>query len=672
LSTNIQYGNICKITPNKGTPWYCNDVHILTLKHTVTDEILDISIPEYYNKNNKFKHCYKQFSVGVDFQVQITELPINPYFLGIWFGDGNKSTQTYANGREKISNIGITTLDVEVKEVIEKVANEFRADIRVAAFDGRCPTYYIKTARGHENKLLDQMRYVVGPWVTMPRRYLTSSRTNRLEFLAGLIDSDGHLHNNCYEICQKRKDWAEDIAFLARSLGFKVTISMKYNKQHDRHYHRIGISGDVDEIPVKINRKKAQPRRQKKDPCKTGFIIEAAGQDYYVGIELDGDGRYLLGDFTVTHNTLVASMLIAKHNVPSMVYVIGKDLLYQFHKNMEETLGTKVGIIGDGLCQIRKFNVCSVWTAITAFNLKTKVSLDDEDWSPEVISVDDTKKEQIREAIQKTNLSIFDEAHFLATDTLQSVFKASKKCRYLFGLSGTDWRDDGADLLLESVCGERIYNMPSSKLIEEGFLVPPNIVLLEVPPYVEELPKHYPSVYSKYITKNEIRNGMIIDSARKLIDKGKKVLILVRYLSHGNELAKILGDLPIYFVNGDVDSQTRISVKRDFENGDLKCLIASSVFDIGVDIPSLDALILAGGGKSTVRTLQRIGRVIRICDNKKNAIVVDFIDNARYLDKHSATRIAVYETEPRFKIKFPKNFDRSVLKTPSKIIRKVK
>jgi superfamily II DNA or RNA helicase len=369
--------------------------------------------------------------------------------------------------------------------------------------------------------------------------------------------------------------------------------------------------------------------------------------------------------------TLVASMITAKYNVPTMVYVVGKDLLYQFHGDMEKALGTKVGIIGDGLCQIRKFNVCSVWTAVTAFNLKTKVSLDDEDWSPEVISVGDLEKAKIRETIQKTNLSIFDEAHFLATDTLQSVFKASKKCRYLFGLSGTDWRDDGADLLLESVCGERIYNMPSSRLIEQGFLVPPNIALLEVPPYAEDLPKHYPSVYSKYITKNEIRNGMIIDSARKLIGKEKKVLILVRYLSHGNELARQLSDLPIYFVNGDVDGQTRISVKRDFENGDLKCLIASSVFDIGVDIPSLDALILAGGGKSTVRTLQRIGRVIRIADGKKNAIVVDFIDNARYLDKHSATRIAVYETESKFRLKFPKDCDHEKIKRP-KIKKKIR
>jgi superfamily II DNA or RNA helicase len=86
------------------------------------------------------------------------------------------------------------------------------------------------------------------------------------------------------------------------------------------------------------------------------------------------------------------------------------------------------------------------------------------------------------------------------------------------------------------------------------------------------------------------------------------------------------------------------------------------VFDIGVDIPSLDALIMAGGGKSTVRVLQRIGRVIRPFPGKTDAMVMDFLDNARYLDKHSATRLAVYQAEPRFQIRLPQGFDRRRLK----------
>lgn len=668
LSKNIQYGDIYKIKPIRGNSWYCNDVHILTLKHTESNKIIDISLDEYQKKNKKFKHLYKQFSVGVDFAPQENTLPLDPYFLGVWFGDGNKTVTK--SGR--LLNVGVTTADPEIVDVINTIANNFKKNVRIATQNNnKSSVYFLHGRRGQINDLGRKIIDVVSPKLKVPHNYLTSSRENRLQFLAGWIDTDGYLHHNGYEITQKRKDWAEAIVFLARSLGFRALISISHNKKFNLDYYRVSISGDVSEIPVRIKRKKAEKRTQKKDASKTGFKVEPAGQDYYVGIELDGDGRFLLGDFTVTHNTLISAMITAKYNLPAMIYVVGKDLLYQFYKEFKKALGEEnVGIIGDGLCEIKRFNICSVWTAITAFDVKQKVSLDDEDWNPEFIDLDSKQKKDIKNAIENSNVAIYDEAHFLATDTLQTIYKAGKKCKYIIGLSGTDWRDDGADLLLESVCGPRIYNMPASKLIEENYLVPANIVIFDVPEVNKNLGNKYISIYNTYITNNEVRNSMIIDSARSLINKGRRVLILVRYISHGNKLSEMISDIPHYFVNGELDSETRNSVKEEFENGDLKCLIASSVYDIGVDIPCLDALILAGGGKSSVRALQRIGRVIRKFPNKNNAIVVDFFDNAKFLDNHSGIRILVYETEKQFKIKFPVGFDVSKIKKTKKLIQK--
>jgi len=82
--------------------------------------------------------------------------------------------------------------------------------------------------------------------------------------------------------------------------------------------------------------------------------------------------------------------------------------------------------------------------------------------------------------------------------------------------------------------------------------------------------------------------------------------------------------------------------------------VASVVYDQGVDLPMLDSLILAGSGKSSGRALQRLGRVIRPYPGKKDAVVVDFIDNAKYLLNHTAARIDIYRTEAGFKIKLPK------------------
>jgi hypothetical protein len=93
-------------------------------------------------------------------------------------------------------------------------------------------------------------------------------------------------------------------------------------------------------------------------------------------------GRGIIRMSTGSGKTLLAAMMLAEYNVPSMIYVIGKDLLYQFHREMQKSLGKKIGLIGDGHYDVKKISVCSIWTAATAFGVKSNVSLDDEDWCP--------------------------------------------------------------------------------------------------------------------------------------------------------------------------------------------------------------------------------------------------------------------------------------------------
>ena len=78
--------------------------------------------------------------------------------------------------------------------------------------------------------------------------------------------------------------------------------------------------------------------------------------------------------------------------------------------------------------------------------------------------------------------------------------------------------------------------------------------------------------------------------------------------------------------------------------------ISSVIFDEGIDVRPLDTLILAGGGKSSTRALQRIGRILRPCENKSEAIAVDFMDNCKYMQAHSSKRANIYKTEEEFNI----------------------
>ena len=133
-----------------------------------------------------------------------------------------------------------------------------------------------------------------------------------MQLLAGLIDTDGSEAGGYYDYLSASKALAEGVLQVSRSLGFAAYMHSKRirYKGEAREYWRISISGDVSEIPVLVERKKAAPRRQKKSVLRTGFSVEAVGEEPFFGFELDGDGRYLLEDYTVCHNTEVAMSIV--------------------------------------------------------------------------------------------------------------------------------------------------------------------------------------------------------------------------------------------------------------------------------------------------------------------------------------------------------------------------
>ncbi|WP_291797256.1 Hint domain-containing homing endonuclease [Lutibacter sp.] len=148
--------------------------------------------------------------------------------------------------------------------------------------------------------------YLFGDWLgdgkgkRIHQPYLVNDRQTRLEVLAGLIDTNGHLINKCFEIATKWKSLRDDILFLARSLGFSVTHKIKIVNGVD--YYRIYISGNTHLIPCRT-RKKAGKRLMNKNPLNYGFEIESIGHGDYYGFSVDKNNLYLLGDFTVTHNS---------------------------------------------------------------------------------------------------------------------------------------------------------------------------------------------------------------------------------------------------------------------------------------------------------------------------------------------------------------------------------
>lgn len=309
-STNTGRGPLFRITPIKGDSWVCNEDHILTLVESgKKEEAIDIPLRDFLKLSVKGRRNLKQFSVGVEFPDTGWKPPIDPYFLGVWYGDGTKNLTE--------AGVCISNPDPEIYEMLQAIAEDWNLTVtKHQSSTTSCPTYRLAvkigdrskySGRGLVNPLLDALRAVVGSLEKIPLSYLTGTREVRQSLLAGLLDTDGYLIHGCFEICQKSSGIAEGICFLARSLGMRATMRDKVVKICDgdfRTYKRIFISGDFTDLPLRTLRRIPSKRKQIKDVLRTGIQVEGIGEGEYAGFTLDGDGRFLLGDFTVTHNTM--------------------------------------------------------------------------------------------------------------------------------------------------------------------------------------------------------------------------------------------------------------------------------------------------------------------------------------------------------------------------------
>ena len=301
------------VRQKRGMDYRVNESHILSLKKSRREgreargAVTNISVRAYLETSDAWKGRHKGYKVAVEFPERV--LPIDPYWLGLWLGKG------------KADSARIYSTDEEVVAYLHNLADV--RDEAVTAYDAdrACPAYLVTSGRGASRLQPIQAALrelgVLGD-KHIPHRYLANARAQRLRLLAGLIDSDGHYnagHGGTYEITQTSRRLAEQIKFLCDTLGYRTSLRSKKARIRATGYegtvHRVRFNGNVDEIPVRIARKKAaswtdpasSAGQAVRDWTVTGVEVEADGVGDYYGFELDGNRLFLLGDGTVTHNT---------------------------------------------------------------------------------------------------------------------------------------------------------------------------------------------------------------------------------------------------------------------------------------------------------------------------------------------------------------------------------
>jgi len=225
---------------------------------------------------------------------------------------------------------------------------------------------------------------------------------------------------------------------------------------------------------------------------------------------------------------------------------------------------------------------------------------------------------------------VFDECHHVSAKTVFNLASKTKTRCMLIGLSATPYREDGNDMKILAALGEVSYRITRQELIQQGFLVNAEVQYYKYVTLDDFRFSSYAEVYESVVVQPGFRNDKVLEVIRKFPDK--KVLVLVQRVAHGELLAsKVAGSL---FLSGSVK-------ERDLDFSVHPVIIATSIFDEGIDLPFVDVLVIAAGGKSSVRLVQRVGRVLRLFPGKGNAIICDFVDEAKYLKAHYLKRRAI-------------------------------
>ena len=307
-------------------------------------------------------------------------------------------------------------------------------------------------------------------------------------------------------------------------------------------------------------------------------------------------------------------MLKALENYTGLVIFNKKQLVHQTYEFLTKN-GFDVGIaFGEGV-DIKPITLCTIQS---------------------IDKVIDTH-------LKHSEFIIIDEVHEFSKGKMSlKVIKSFPNASYRIGMTATVPKDPVAKLNLISALGKVIKEVDASELIDLGFLTKPKIHILPAPQVPLETKDPYIDIYRKSITENALRNSLIHSIVSTIQNGPSKTLILVKDLAHAKALQELIpGSLKLEGKDG---LTTRNSTVKEFVSQEKGVLIATTIFQTGVDIPEITHLINARGLKSEIATLQALGRALRTHSSKQKVYIYDFMDKAPYLEKHSKERIKSYKS----------------------------
>ena len=612
-----------------------NEKHeaIKFMKNVKQQKIMEIAVKDYIKLSKHIKHILKGYKIPIEFPH--IDVDLDPYMIGFWLGDGSSNTSE------------ITNQDSTIIKYFKENLQQYKCYLQFKDDKTNKYTYRINgdgTKNYNSNHFLNTLKkYNLLNNKHIPMIYKCNSREKQLKLLAGLIDSDGSLDSNgCYDFIQKSEKLIDDIIYLVRSLGFACYKSKQkkgcwyLGEYKEDDYYRICISGNINEIPVLCPRKKANPRKQIKNVLVTGIKVKEVGYDNYYGFEIDGNRRYVIGDFTVTHNTLMCLNILSRLKCKAIIVVNKITLLNQWKSEIERFLpNASIGVL-----QGQK-NVDIIDKDITVAMLQSLSRIDYPD-----------------ELFKGISVTVFDECHNVSSENFSKIlFKLCSK--YTIGLSATPNRADGCEYVFNMHIGDIVYK---STVERKG--KPPIIKCLKI------TSENYKEVFStnKFTGQKTIqftsmlseliempkRNKLIIELIKNCIKEKRKILVLSDRRSHLVKLKELIdSDTTVTFTSGLFLGSMKIE-NLDKSKACEVILATFAAFSEGISVSQLDTLILTtpkkyiGHLKNTTKNEsgkleQIVGRIFRKKHIEQNPMILDLQDHFSVYKNQSTGRKKFYK-----------------------------
>jgi len=312
--------------------------------------------------------------------------------------------------------------------------------------------------------------------------------------------------------------------------------------------------------------------------------------------------------------TLVATHLVQQYKKRTLIVCPSDSIAKQFYEQFVECFGkNKVGFYGGGKKQISEITV-GIAASVSKY-------------------IEEFRRSDL-------GLVIFDETHHTPATTFFDIAEGLRACGKIFGLTATDYRSDGKDIMITAGCGHVLIRRDIKWGVENGFLAEPYFIVREVATGGRDFKDDKLKSYKEHVLNNIQMKARIESDARTMMASGKAVLILVDEVAHGEELSKVLG---IPFATGlDKKSQSYVD---DLNTHKIPGLVGTDgKIAEGTDTKNVDVLILANFAGSKGPVTQAIGRGLRKQGIKTKCLILDYIPmGSTMLSRHANNRIGFYE-----------------------------